>query len=155
MIVENMRMNPGPPTLPPFETATNTTLSTSKDLSKINGIECIPKRSVNSEILASMPIQCPPTGDSFDDSLDIDDDELFNTGNNVQRSVTCQPPAALNIPVNTSESLADAGRPDIQSVDLAPAPTTTKTPVLPSGPFFFCNLDDDDDLDSLVEEDDL
>jgi hypothetical protein len=155
MIVENMRMNPGPPTLPPFETATNTTLSTSKDLSKINGIECTPKRSVNNEILASMPIQCPPTGDSFDDSLDIDDDELFNTGNNVQRSVTCQPPAALNIPVNTSESLADAGRPDIQSVDLAPAPTTTKTPVLPSGPFFFCNLDDDDDLDSLVEEDDL
>ena len=138
-----------PPTLPPLGRCNaNTSCQKSSDV-------ITPKRSDAGNTTRSIPIQCPPTGDSFDDSLDINDEELFCTSNKPKTVVNGSPPVALSIPVQNVE----ISRQETDHAKLLwqnPTAATNDTNAvknnmrLTSGPNY-----DDVDLDSLGDEDDL
>ena len=50
----------------------------------------IPKKATNYKPPESTPMTCPPSSDSFDDSLDVDDDVLLGTTNNPNFAVPNQ-----------------------------------------------------------------
>ena len=103
-----------------------------------------------------LPIQYPPTSDSFDDSLDINEEELFYTSNRPKNGLQSPPPAAMCITVNNVENsltgVSEQGAKGSQLCYISTVATRQKNSVdddiQTSGPNY-----DDVDLDSLGEED--
>ncbi|KAL7489398.1 hypothetical protein ACHAW6_015020 [Cyclotella cf. meneghiniana] len=98
-------------------------------------------------------IEFPLTGDSFDDSLDIDDDKLFYTMNNPFLDVSkqmvgpCLKAVGMVELQNTEESKGHS------AAATFPLSTTTAKPIFSSKPYGFDNIDDD--MDFLTEDDDI
>jgi hypothetical protein len=149
------------PTSHPFEAAKDSSHETAEKRAETT-TDVTPKRQASDKSSSFATQRCPPTGESFDDSLDIDDDELFHTSVTTKHIAISHPPEALNITgqnnisplgIARSDNIHKMGCPTIyQFKTTADTKTSTKPIGLPPGSFAFDNIDDDD-LASLDEED--
>lgn len=154
------------PVLPPVQSSVSENNETRDRISKQNQAAAPTTTQITTANSSNspLPMNGPPTGASFDDSLDIDDDELFGAKQK-KSTIIDQPPTALNImpahncdisPLRTSTfENQKLNQPQINRTALAADDHGDKeTPILPPGSYAFDNIDDDD-LDSLGEEDDI
>jgi len=150
--VNHQRQKETAPTLPPVAMSNNeSNVSTHGDTRSVGG--ATPKTS---RIKTPGSVQCPSTGDSFDDSLDINEDELFYTGNHKTSKTSQQALGTRHSPesVHDNNALPVNSEGDQRKLasQLALQTTANNTSInkFVSKPAstIFDNFDDDD-LDSL------